>query len=358
MPAVFYGTSSRAGGIRLLEACAISMTVSRLTYTKLSTFKNCHRKYLNRHEKLLVPRVQRQGQRRGGNLGSILFRVQQKTQEGKEFALRPFIVDTVENLYFERHPSSTEEQHGFDIEKVKLIEVSLAYISIYGIDHRREIVYDLPLINPLTGRSMRAFRSAGKIDGIISLGNKHAKIIEDKFVQQIQKVMIDKLPLDDQITEYVDALAHEGWTAEVEYRHTRYPGINPNPPKEYKKKDNYPGETLEEFGERLAADLVGRHSFYFDKQMLMFSTEHLEEYRLHRWMVAKEILERRRMAKRLGDAAWFKNPHVCGDYGGCQFLALCTMQQGAEDLYTVSEIADPELEITHSDPDEDDSAVR
>jgi molecular chaperone Hsp33 len=254
------------------------------------------------------------------------------------------MIETVEDLYSERHPSSTEEGIALEIEKVKLVEVSLAYIKTYGIDSRREIVYEMPLINPTTGRAMHAFRVAGKIDGLISLGNKHAKVIEDKFVQQIQKVMIDKLPLDDQMTEYVDALSREGWTAEVEYRHTRYPGINPEKPKEYKKKDNYPGETLEEFGERLAADLVERHSFYFDVQRLMFSTEHMEEYRLHRWQVGKEILERRREAKKLGIAAWYKNPSRCGDWGGCSFIPLCTMQEGAEHLYEVSDVQDPELE--------------
>lgn len=320
------------------------MKAHKLTYSKSSTFKNCHRKFYYRFEEMLVPRVQRAGQRRGGNLGSILFRAQEKTQAAERFALRPFVIETVEDLYSERHPSSTEEERALETEKVKLIEVSLAYIKTYGIDRRREIVYEMPLLNPTTGRAMRAFRVAGKIDGIVPLGNKHAKVIEDKFVQQIQKVMIDKLPLDDQITEYVDALSRQGWTAEVEYRHTRYPGINPEKPKEYKKKPNYPGETLEEFGERLAADLVERHDFYFNVQRLMFSTEHLEEYRLHRWMVAKEILERRAVAKKLGITAWYKNPSVCGDWGGCQFLALCCGVEDAEAMYEVSNVQDPELE--------------
>lgn len=319
-------------------------SAQRLTHTKMRTFKDCHRRFYYRHEELLVPRVQRAGQRRGGNLGTILFRVQEKAQQAEKFALRPFVVDTVEDLYSERHPSSTEEETSLEIEKVKLIEVSLAYIKAYGIDRRREIVYEMPLINPLTGRAMRAFRVAGKIDGIVPLGNKHAKVIEDKFVQQIQRVMIDKLPLDDQITEYVDALARQGWTAEVEYRHTRYPGVNPEKPREYKTKPNYLGETLEEFGERLAIDLVERHDFYFDVQTLMFSTEHLEEYRLHRWMVAKEILERRTVAKKLGVAAWYKNPSVCHQFGGCQFIPLCCKIEGAEHMYEVSDARDPELE--------------
>ena len=87
-----------------------------------------------------------------------------------------------------------------------------------------------------------------------------------------------------------------------------------------------------------------RHSFYFDVQTLMFSTEHLEEYRIQRWQVAKEILERRTAAKKLGIAAWYKNPSVCHQYGGCQFIPLCVGIEDAEVLYEKSEIQDPELE--------------
>ena len=303
---------------------------------------------------MLVPRVQRAGQRRGGNLGTVLFMVQQETQRIGNFEFRPFIVNATEELYSERFPSSTEEQRELDIEKIKLIEIALAYVTIYGVDRRREIVYDLPLINPTTGRAMRAFRSAGKIDGIIPLGNKHAKIIEDKFVQQIQRVMIDKLPLDDQITEYVDALAREGWTAEVEYRHTRYPGINPHKPKTFKTKADYLGESLEEFGQRLAEDIKERHDYYFDAQHLIFSTDHLEEYRLHRWMVAKEILDRRVVAKKLGIGAWYKNPSKCHEYGGCQFIPLCTKIEDAETMYEVSTIQDPELDSGEGDENADE----
>lgn len=322
----------------------------------MRNFKNCHRFFYYRHEEMLVPRAQRAGQRRGGNLGTVLFRVQQQEQSGESYALRKFIEDIVGELYSEKHPSSTEEQRELDIEQVKLIEIAHAYILAYGIDRRREIVFDRSLINPLTNRPMRAFRSAGKIDGVIPLGNKHAKIIEDKFVQQIQRVMIDKLPLDDQITEYVDALAGEGWTAEVEYRHTRYPGINPEKPKSYKTKPDYPGESLEEFGSRLRADIQERHDFYFDVQHLMFSTEHLEEYRLHRWMVAKEILERRIVAKKLGAAAWYKNPSKCHEYGGCQYIPLCTMIEGAEAMYEVSTVENPELETGEGDDNGNEDA--
>src|SRR5688572_14259752 len=101
----------------------------KLTHTKMAAYKNCKKFFYYRHEQLLQPRVQRAGQRRGGNLGTVLFRVQQETQGGKAFELRPFIIETVEELYAERHPSSTSERQELDIEKVKLIEIAVVYVE-------------------------------------------------------------------------------------------------------------------------------------------------------------------------------------------------------------------------------------
>jgi hypothetical protein len=66
-------------------------------------------------------------------------------------------------------------------------------------------------------------------------------------------------------------------------------------------------------------------------------------------MVAKEILERRTVAKKLGIAAWYKNPSQCHNYGGCSFIPLCTMIEDAESMYEVSDTIDPELETGVSD---------
>jgi hypothetical protein len=224
-----------------------------------------------------------------------------------------------------------------DTDAIKISEILAAYLYRYGIDRRREIEFDYPFVNPKSGRSSRAFRLAGKIDGMIVVREKHARIVEDKFVQQIQKVMIDRLPLDDQMSEYVDALLSKGWTAEVDYRHTRFPGINPKPPKEFKTKDNYPGEGATEFADRLREDIGERPEFYFDEQKLIFTTDHLDDYRKGRWRTGQDILRARRDLRRGAgyQDAFPMNPSRCWEYGGCEFIPLCTKLPEARNLYEV-----------------------
>jgi hypothetical protein len=237
-----------------------------------------------------------------------------------------------------------------DVEEVKVRVMARRYIEIYGIDTRRELEYELPFKNPATGRSSRAFRLGGKIDGLIPLGNNHAAVVEDKFVGQIQKAMIDRLQLDDQASEYISALNQRGWTGEVRYRHTLYPQINPRKekiPPEFtpsgkpSKAKYVPPETLQEFEDRLYQDTVDREDHYFDEQILPFPSDHMADYRSGRWATAQDILAKRR-AKDLM-AAFYMNPSRCWEYGGCEFIPLCTKVEDARVLYVVQE-DNPELE--------------
>lgn len=239
-----------------------------------------------------------------------------------------------------------------EVEAVKVGELAIAYVERYGIDNRREIEFVLPLRNPRTRRSSRAYKLGGKIDGAVITGHHHVRIIEDKLVQQIQKVMIERLELDDQVTEYVDAFLVEDWTADVSYRHTRWPGINPTkekippaltPSGNPSTAKYVPAETLDEFRERLRLDILERQPFYFDEQILNFPVHHMEEYRRERWGTAQDILAARRHAgKPTQEEVFYKNPSRCWEYGGCEFIPLCTKIEDAHALYV--EVEDnPEL---------------
>lgn len=309
-----------------------------LTHTKRRDYRTCPRYFYNRHERRLELRVQRAGRRRGHAFGAAVFAAQQAVEAGvPPEELRSTIEASVEDSYDEafNQVSGQEDVRTLEIEMAKVKVMADLYVARYGTDRRREVVFDFPLRNPKTGHPMRSFRRGGKIDGLIFYQDRKVDLIEDKFTSQITRVMIERLPLDEQILEYADALAEHGYTCRVLYRHTRFPGINPEKAKQYKTKEDKPEETIEQFMERLRQDAAERPDFYFDEQQLILDSTLLEEHRLERWVTAHDILAKRRLFKQIGEAAWNKSTSRCLEFGGCPFLALCEGQQDAMDRYVV-----------------------
>lgn len=307
--------------------------MERLTQTKRRDFKTCQRYYWLRHEKRLELRAQRRGRRRGTAFGMALFAAHAAQQAGEDpiASIAPALEDAYDVAY--NQVGSDEEAQALDLEVCKVKVMAEAYIRRHGVDRRREVTFDLPLRSPVTGHAMRAFRRAGKIDGVVVRSNHECELIEDKFVQQITPVRIERIGLDEQVLEYVDALAEVGWHAVVRYRHTRYPSINPAGPKQYKTKEDYPGETLDEFEERLRGDVDDRPDFYFDEQIVWVDETVLHQHRMERWTTARDILAKRAEERRVGEVVWVKNTSRCLDWGGCMFLPICEGRHDAADLY-------------------------
>lgn len=317
-----------------------------LTHSKRQAFLNCPRYFYHRHEQHLRHRSSRAGRRRGTVFGNAL-------QEARDFIeTTPDVLGAIEvaldsiDLFYDRAQdegavADQEDADDLEVEQAKMHEVVKAYIGRYGLKARREVEFYRSLLNP-EGRRTRTFSLGGKIDGMEIVGTKVARIVEDKLVGSVQQAMIQRLPLDAQSSEYVDALMEKGWSAEVAYRHTRWPGINPTKAKVLKTM-THPAETRQQFQERLAADIVERGAFYFDEQILVFPAVHLEDYRNGRWGVARMIQDARIRAKHHGPEAGFPmNPSRCWEYGGCEFIPLCCKDEGAADLYVV-DVDNPEL---------------
>jgi len=315
-----------------------------LTHTKRRDFLNCPRYFYHRHEQGLELIAKKAGRRRGTIFGDAL-------QAARDAVVIPTVtsldktrfpasalkaaMDSIDASYDELHPRDQAEATDQEIERVKVRVMAGLYIVRYGLAARREVEFELPLWT-ITGGASKTFRRAGKIDGIEVVRPQVGRVIEDKFVAQIQKAMIDRLPLDAQATEYVDALLSKGWGAEVAYRHTRVPGKNPLPPKQFKTKDDYPGETLDEFEQRLVEDVNDRPESYFDEQILIFPQVHLADYRSGRSATARMIQDARLRAAHHGHQFGFPmNPSRCWEFGGCEYIPLCTKQPDAIDRYTI-----------------------
>lgn len=318
-----------------------------LTNTKRRDFLWCPRYFYHRHEQRLELVAKSRGRRRGTIFGDALQAARDAMAENDLPGMYQAAHSVIESAYADlvEDVNSQGEHDSLEVERAKIEVMVAAYISRYGLAARREVEFDLPLRNPFSGSPSRAFRRGGKLDGLEVIGTHRARIVEDKFVQQIQKAMIDRLPLDMQSSEYVDALADRGWDAEVAFRHTRYPGVSPTkekiPPaltpggKESKAK-YVPAETIAEFGARLEKDVGERPEHYFDEQIVLFPKQHLESYRKGRYGVAKMILHARSLEREFDwEMAYPQNPSRCAEYGGCAFLPLCLGREGAMDRYKV-----------------------
>lgn len=335
------------------------MTLEVLTHTKRRNWQNCPRYYMHSHLDHLTPRIFKAGRRRGTIFGQgIEFCLKHKDDPGYDLAMfSKVFVNTRYEQAIEGENIDSYEVAAMEVEAAKVGVMVEQYVLRYGYDTRREIQFDLPLTNPSTGKESTAFKLGGKIDGIArtekSEDKKLVTLIEDKFVASIQRAMILRLPLDSQVSEYVDAFLSMGWDTNVAYRHTRYSSMKLAGPKEYKTKDNYPGETIDELCDRLRTKIAENPESYFDEQTLHFPQAHLDDYRNGRWGIAAQIFAAQQSHKLFATEPGIVGPELaeafpmnssrCWEYGGCEFIPICTKQEDARALYVVKS-ENPELE--------------
>jgi len=180
-----------------------------------------------------------------------------------------------------------------------------------------EQAFELPLVNPKTAAASRRFCLAGKMDGIVRLPDGRLAVLEVKTAGEAISPDADywlRLRCDGQISQYVLAAQALGSNvATVLYDVTRKPTIR------LRK-----GETPQQYGERLLADIGERPDYYFQRREIPRLEDELAEFRAELWQQAQLILETRRRAARLDDSsrAWFRNVSrlTCGY---CQFATLC-----------------------------------
>ena len=169
--------------------------------------------------------------------------------------------------------------------------------------------FELPLVNPATGKASRSFVLAGKIDGLVQLADGRLAVLEYKTAGEDigpDSAYWLRLRCDPQISQYVIAARALGYdVATVLYDVTRKPAIRPRK-----------GESPEQFGQRLLEDLGQRPDFYFQRREVPRLEADLDEYRHELWQQAKQLMEMRRHGR------WYRNVgrFTCDT---CPFADLC-----------------------------------
>lgn len=171
-----------------------------------------------------------------------------------------------------------------------------------------ERVFDLPLVNPLTGRRSRTFRIGGKIDAICEYQGRQ---IVREYKTCGESIAPDsgywlRLRQDPQVTMYVHAARELGYDVSgVLYDVVRKPTIRVKMT-----------ESIDDYYVRLCADIRERPDYYYQRREVPRIDADIAEFRAELWQQAEHLAQ----AKARG---WW--PRNVGRWTcvGCEFTDPC-----------------------------------
>jgi len=267
-------------------------------------------------------------------------------------------------------------------------------------DHQIKILeserfFEMPIVNPDTGRSSRTYRAFGVVDKIGMLPDNRLTNVEHKTTSTDLSPESDywkRLRIDSQISMYVLAAQYLGYDINTTlYDVTRKPTLAKPITLTQKATaelilsgrylhkftkdekltviDTYdvkydkvsfavnaqeaqivPGkkgfaiiETLEMYGDRLTADIARRPDFYFARREIHRLESDLDDARYELWQTAKILRDCYRHGR------WPRNTGACIGYGTCPYFDLCTNGYDPEsglipEGYEIAKNVHPELE--------------
>lgn len=202
----------------------------KLTYSALSTFRNCRRRYWWRYVEEIVPIGRSDPALR---FGTIIHDALETHHSGGQ--IRPLLDARFKDL-----------PHEDRSDRALAIAMMDAYIRTYTPETfevvELEKPFEVEIINPATKATSRSFVMAGKMDGIVRKDNG-TWLLEHKTAARIDQAYLEKLWMDFQIALY--SCYREQQTGQ------RVDGVLYNVLVKTKLKQSE-GETLEVFEERYA----------------------------------------------------------------------------------------------------------
>jgi len=347
-------------------------SVSRrvLTHSAMATARRCLRQHYYRYELRLRSQREATALRIGGAVHLGLERWSRGTpaddailQATSGYAVCPAWADA----------------HEWAVERGTVANLLAGYFWRYQGDPLEYIevekVWNMPLVNPETGRASRTYELAGKRDGLVRTPDGRLFVLERKTTGEDIGPESDywlRLRCDPQISLYILSARHDGHdVAGVVYDVVRKPSIRPRQipvldesglktvlddatGERVRNRDGKPRqsagpgmtlatrtETPAEYGARLLADIEERPDFYFQRREVPRLEDDLEEFRLECWQQAKLLSDCRRWGR------WFRNVgrSTCPF---CEYANLClqsiTVEPGVSPAgFEIVEDVHPEL---------------
>jgi hypothetical protein len=321
-------------------------TVQLLTHSRQSCFKTCRKQSWFAYEIGLRREIDgaplRMGSAYHAGLESIA------NLEGIDVACERV------RSYYESCPDGWD-QYEWQIECETVLRLLTGYVWRWENEPLEylaaEQAFQLPLLNPDTGKPTPLFALAGKIDGIVRLQDTRLAVGENKLLGEDigpDSILWRRMQIDHQISMYMIAARRLGYPVDcVLYNVTRKPTIKPTAiplldelgvkivldgaGNRVKTKTGYyrtTGDTaqgyvlqtrpmtVEEWGDKLSDDIYQRPDFYYARKEIARLDQDLKEYEYELWSIQQTIREAQKTNR------WFKTAGKCCDW--CSYFSVCT----------------------------------
>jgi hypothetical protein len=324
-----------------------------LTYSSLTTFRNCRKKYFWRIVEQLVPQTEDPVL----GFGSLVHLALKCWYETRDLEMVRTVIDQATSTRV------TDERRRRDWHLATAM--LLAYVARYR-DEGIEVValektFRGEIVNPETGAPSRSFVLGGKVDGIVRQDGR-TYLLEHKTASSIDGGYLERLWTDFQVSLYtryvretlgiqIDGVLYNvllkpaikqarGETA-AEFEARRAELIAKSKTGKSSAKQQF-AESDADFQERLALKLAKPSAYH--REMLYIGEDQIESIQAEVWELTKSLLEARRRN------AWYQNTSYCFHFNKpCPYFQLC--RSGGSELVRESFY---KVETPHQELREDD----
>ena len=331
----------------------------QLTNSSMGTFRLCRRKYYWCYVMGWRPQHKATPLRLGSAVHLGLDLLARGAEKGDiHEAIDEFYEQVITGLA--ASPAIHEIEYELHIEAVTVKSLLAGYASAWRDSPLRvvesEKAFDLPIVNPDTGRAVRIFRQAGRRDRLCQLPDGQLALLETKTASEDIGPDSDyrkQLRLNQQITMYLLALKAEGKVVcRVVYDVIRKPTIRPSAvpirdeggvpivldqnghrvmTKARKWRTTGDGrygyvlqtKPMEPSGwsAKLSTDILERPGYYYDRFEVSRLESDLDDFHHELWEMAQDIHQCHRTGR------WYRNTDACKRFKRlCPYYPLCASE--------------------------------
>ncbi len=298
------------------------------TYSMWSLFRNCRKACEWRYVHELVP-LERD---RNLALGTVIHQCLEIWHSTRNLDAA---LDAVDRAYPNRD-QELDQKRDWHLATAMMKGYSARYADEEFEVVALEKTFEGKIVNPATGASSRSFILAGKVDGIVRIGDEHY-LLEHKTASQLDGSYLERLWTDFQIvlySRYVEQtlgirlagvlynvlvkarLTQSRGETEVEYQARRAALVAKSKTGRTSAKRRVP-ESDEAFQDRLAAKYAEPEMFH--RERLYISRDRFRELQAQLWELTQAFLDARRRG------VFYQNTAFCFHYRRpCAYLPLCS----------------------------------